>query len=79
MQIPPKKTEEQIQIERSILKGGFDSAFWSVLRQAIESERDACYQILPTINTIEDLKRVQGQILAFERVLGLEAPYKKAR
>jgi hypothetical protein len=79
MFIPPKKTEEQIQQERSILRGGFDSAFWSVLRNSIEGERDARYRLLPTIDSLAQLNKIQGEIQAFEQILGFETPYKKTR
>lgn len=78
MQIPPKKTEEQKARERDILRAGFDTPFWSVMRASIESEMEARYRLLPTIENFDQLKRIQGEILAFQQILGFEVPYKKS-
>lgn len=77
MHIPPKKTQEQILLERQILRGGFDSQFWTVLKASIEAEMEARYRLLPTIGDMDQLRRIQGEILGFSQILGFEAPYKK--
>jgi hypothetical protein len=79
MYIPPKKSEEQIQLERQIKRAGFDSQFWAVLRANIEEEVTARYRLLPSIETLEQLNKVKGEILAFEQILGFEVPYKPAK
>jgi len=76
---PPKKTPEQDQYEKQTLRDGFHSQFWVVLRDVLQREMTARYRLVPTIDTIEHLKRTQGEILMLEWVLGLEAPFKSPR
>lgn len=76
MLIPPKKTKEQIEQERNILREGFQSPFWKVLSNIIQTEMDANYKLLPGIATVDDLRRIQGQLQAFDRILGIADPFK---
>jgi len=75
VKVPPKKTQEQIEQERQIKRDGFQSTFWRVLDSNIQEEIDARYRLLPGIKSIDDLRKVQGEITAFEQILGFAAPY----
>jgi len=74
--VPPKKSLEQVRHEQEVLRDGFQSRFWSVLRASVEAERQARYSLLPSIESLDNLRRIQGEILAFEQILGFEVPYK---
>jgi hypothetical protein len=78
MHIPPKKTQEQVLRERDILRGGFETPFWTILKASIEAEMESRYRLLPSITDLDQLRKIQGEILAFSQILGFEVPYKKA-
>ena len=76
MHIPPKKTQEQVEQERNIKRDGFQSNFWRVLSSNIQEEIDARYKLLPSIEDIAQLRRIQGELTAFEQILGFADPYR---
>jgi len=69
---PPKKTAEQLQREREILRDGFKSPFWAILKDRLQREMNDRYRTVMSVDTIEHLKRTQGEILGLEYVLNQE-------
>ena len=75
MKIPEKLTPEQIAQRQALKRAGFNGEFWRLLKEIWREDTEAIYKSMASADNEKELFRLQGQLRAYQKILGEDAQF----
>lgn len=75
MKIPDKLTPEQITQRQALKRAGFNGEFWRLLKEMWREDTEAIYKSMASADNEKELFRLQGQLRAYQKILGEDAQF----
>lgn len=78
MKIPEKVTEQELARRKDIKRSGFGSEFWRLMKDLWRDDCEAIYKAMSQCDNEKELFRLQGQLVALQKIIAEDANFLKS-